>query len=74
MKSKQTSRLFRLSRSLKRLGRSVGRCNRKAIARQAVKDKVICSKVVKYLGDKIARVMKNVCQVDQFNITKQEFQ
>ena len=33
----------------------MGRCNRKAIARQAVKDKVICSKVVKYLGDKIAR-------------------
>ena len=61
MKSKQTSRLFRLSRSLKRLGRSVGRCNRKAIARQAVKDKVICSKVVKYLGDKIAREMKNMC-------------
>ena len=35
----------------------MGRCNRKAIARQAVKNKVICSKVVKYLGDKIAREM-----------------
>ena len=39
----------------------MGRCNRKAIARQAVKDKVICSKVVKYLGNKIAREMKEMC-------------
>ncbi len=39
MKKQQASRVFRPSRSLKRLGRSVGRCNRKSIALQAVVSK-----------------------------------
>lgn len=40
----------------------MGGRNREAIARQAVKDKVICSKVVEYLGKKvIAKEMKKMC-------------
>ncbi len=62
MKKQRASRVFRLSRSLKRLGRSVGRCNRKSIALQAVQDKRICMQVVKFLGTKShKRNLKNVC-------------
>ena len=41
-----------MSRSLKRMGKSVGRCNRNAIAKHAVSDKRICNKIVKLLGMK----------------------
>lgn len=37
----------------------MGGRNREAIARQAVKDKVICSKVVEYLGKKV--IAKEMC-------------
>lgn len=59
VKRKHDARVLKPSRSLKSLARSVGGRNREAIARQAVKDKVICSKVVEYLGKKV--IAKEMC-------------
>ena len=50
-----------MSRSLKRMGKSVGRCNRNAIAKHAVSDKRICNKMVKLLGRKVEKEMKEMC-------------
>lgn len=72
MKKKRTSREFRLSSSLRRLGRSVGRCNRKSIARQAVQDKEIRTKVIKYLGDIVAREMKKMCAKSTNSVLRQK--
>ena len=50
-----------MSRSLKRMGKSVGRCNKNAIAKHAVSDKRICNKMVKLLGRKVEKEMKEMC-------------
>ena len=71
MKNKQTSRVFRLSRSLRRLGRCVGRRNRWAIAGQAVKDERICNKVVKLLGKKVEKEMKKMFALSTRSILRQ---
>ena len=71
MKNKQTLHVFRVSRSLRRLGRCVGRRNRWAIAGQAVKDERICSKVVKLLGKKVEKEMKNICALSPRSILRQ---
>ncbi len=78
MKKQRASRVFRLSRSLKWLGRSVGRRNRKSIALQAVQDKRICMQVVKFLGQKITKEMKKMCAKSSNSILRsrnfQQFQ
>ena len=53
-------------RSLKRMGKSVGRCNRNAIAKHAVSDKRNATKIVKLLGKKVEKEMKEMYQLVQF--------
>ncbi len=50
----QRVRVQRLSRSLKKLGRSVGRRDRNSIARQAVR----------LVGKELAKELKQACSVD----------
>ena len=50
-----------LLRSLKKLGKSVGRANRSAIARQVVKDDRIRSRVIELLGVSMGKEMKKLC-------------
>lgn len=60
-KKNKKSRVFQITRSLKRLGRSLGCCYRNAIAKHAVNDKKICDRIVKLLGKKVQAEMKRMC-------------
>lgn len=61
LKGKKSSRVYKLSRSLKRIGRSVGRLKRESIAREAMKDERIRSKSVEILSKSLAKEMKRLC-------------
>ena len=56
-------RVNRLTRSLKRIGRSVGRQNRKSIARQVVADTVTRTHIVDQLGKVIDKEMRQMCSL-----------
>ena len=58
---KKRSRVYNLSRSLKRIGRSVGRLNRQSIAREAMKDERIRSKSIEILSKRLAKETKTLC-------------
>ena len=60
-KVKGKGRVRHLTRSLKRLGRSVGRRKRDAIARQAMGDQKIRTHVLTILGHEIQKEMKEMC-------------
>ena len=53
----------RLSRSLKGLGRSIGRRSRFSIARQSLKDKAIRKKLLEYIGTDIQKELTGMCTV-----------
>ena len=55
--------MHQLSGSLKRLGKSVGRKNRIAIAQQAFKDKLIHTKLVPLFGHLLSKELKSVCVI-----------
>ena len=58
---KGKGRVHHLTRSLKRLGRSLGRRKRDAIARQAMGDFKIRTPVLTILGCDIRKKMKRLC-------------
>ena len=60
----------RLTHSLKRLGRSVGRRDRASIARQVVTDRKLLKRTVPLIGKAMAREMKALCSVDANSILK----
>ena len=60
LKQKKSARVYQL-RSLKKLGRSVGRANRSAIARQVMKDDRIRTRVVELIGTHLGKEMKKLC-------------
>lgn len=62
--------MHRLSRSLKRLGRSVGCKNRVAIARQAFKDKLIRTKLIPLFGRLLSKELKSVCKVKTSSVLR----
>ena len=53
--------MYNVSRSLKKLGKSVGRANRASIARQVVKDERIQLKVINLLSTTLGKEMKKLC-------------
>ena len=55
--------MHQLSRSLKKLGKSVGRKNRVTIAQQAFKDKLIRTKLVPLFGRLLSKELKSVCAI-----------
>ena len=61
LKRKKSARVYQL-RSLKKLGKSVGRANRSAIARQVMKDDRIRSRVTELLGINMGKEMKKLHQ------------
>ena len=60
VKKQHKARVFQLTRSLKSLGRSVGRKNRPSIARQAMKDVKIRKKVIEIMGKELSKELKHV--------------
>lgn len=54
----------------KKLGKSVGRCSRRSIAHQVVKDQRIKDRVVELLGDKIRSEMKAMCSLSKASILR----
>ena len=65
-----SSRILPLTRSLKRLGRSVGRRNRGLIARQAINDSRIRVRIVDLLGKRMAKEMKAMCAMKTDSILR----
>ena len=63
VKKQSKARVFQLSRSLKSLGRSVGRRNRSSIARQVVKDNRIRKKVVERMGKLLSQELTNLASL-----------
>lgn len=63
IKRRNDYRVHRLSKSLKKLGRSVGFKNRAGIARQAFKDKLIRTKLIPLFGRLLSKEMRSVCSV-----------
>lgn len=63
VKKHSKARVFQLSRSLKSLGRSVGRRNRSSIARQAMKDSRIRKKVVERMGKLMSQELTNLASL-----------
>ena len=53
--------MYNVSRSLKKLSKSVGRANRASIARQVVKDERIRLKVINLLSATLGKEMKKLC-------------
>ena len=60
MKKQNKARVFKLTRSLKSLARSVGWRNRASIARQAMKDDKIQKKVVELMGKLLSKELSHV--------------
>lgn len=60
LKKKKSARVYQL-RSLKKLGRSVGRANRSAIARQVMRDDRIRTRVIELIGTHLRKEMKKLC-------------
>ena len=60
MKKQNRARVFNLTHSLKPLARSIGRRNRKAIARQAMKDAKIKKKVVELMGKVLSKELTHL--------------
>lgn len=69
-----TSSLLPLTSSLKRLGRSVGRRNRRSIARQAISDSRIRERIVDLLGKRMANEMKAMCSMKTDSILRKRNQ
>lgn len=61
VKRKNKSQVHTLSRSLTRLGCSMGRKNRRSIARQAINDSSIRKHCITYLGNLIRKEIKTIC-------------
>ena len=57
-------------RSLKKLGRSVGRANRSAIARQVVRDERIRTRVIELLGTHMGKEMKKLCTKEVMSVLR----
>ena len=57
-------------RSLKKLGRSVGRSNRSAIARQVVKDERIRTRVIELIGTHLGKEMKKLCTKEVMSVLR----
>ena len=63
VKKQSKARVFQLSRSLKSLGRSVGRKNRSGIERQVVKDSRIRKKVIECMGKLMSQELTNLASL-----------
>ena len=68
VKAKGKGRVHRLTRSLRRLGRSVGIRKRDAIARQAMGDKKIRGHILNILGRDIVKELKGMCSIKKQSI------
>ena len=70
MKAKGKGRVHRLTRSLRRLGRSVGIRKRDTIARQAMGDKKIRGHILNILGRDIVKELKGMCSIKKQSILR----
>ena len=70
-KVKGKGRVRHLTRSLKRLGRSVGRRKRDAITRQAMGDQKIRTHVLTILGREIRKEMKEMCATTKLSMLRE---
>lgn len=70
MKRKRTCRVDRLTSSLKRIGRSVGRRSRKSIALQCMKDGRIRTRILKVLGKYIQKEIATMCTLKKESILR----
>ena len=70
MKAKGRGRVHRLTSSLKRIGRSVGRRSRKSIALQSMKDSGIRRMVMKILAKDVRKELAALCTVRNASVMR----
>ncbi len=70
VKRKKLTEVCHLTRSLIKLGKSVGRKSRSSIARQVANDRRIKDRVVELLGGNIRREMKTLCSLREISIVR----
>ena len=63
---------MRLTLSLRKIGRSLGRRNKRSIAIQAVRHPRVCNHVVSLIGEKLAKEMKAMCAKKNNSILRQK--
>lgn len=63
VKKRSKARVFQCSRSLKWLGRSVGKRNQSSIARQAMKDRGIIKKVIELIGKLLSKELTHLASL-----------
>ena len=69
-KHKSKARVTHVSRSLKKLGKGVGRLNQTSIAREAMNDQRIRERILNVLGEKIWKEMKAMCSLMDISILR----
>lgn len=70
VKKGKTHRIHRLTRSLKSLGRSVGRRKRSSIVNLVIKDIVMRNRIIHKIGDILRKELKATCSVTNNSIFK----
>lgn len=61
VKRKTGCRIFNITDSLKKLGHGLSKKNRRGIARQVVRDKVMLSKAIGFISSKVKQEIKHMC-------------
>ena len=69
-KHKSKAHVTHVSRSLKKLGKGVGRINRSSIAREAMNDQRIRERILNILGEKIWKEKKAMCFLTDLSILR----
>ena len=70
MTKNSKQRLFRVTSSLKKIGRAVGRHSKAGIVNQVVKDKVMMRKLVVKMGKELKKELKLTCSHESKSLLK----
>ena len=70
MKQRAKAKVHHLSHSLKKLGRSIGRRNRRSIARQSMNDPKIKKRIIQLTGEHIRKEMKTMCGLGTISLLR----
>ena len=70
MKRKEAGKVYRLSSSLKRLGRSIARKNRRSISLQVMKDAAMRKRVLVILQKDLQRELESMCSLHHNSVLR----
>ena len=70
VKRQAKAEVHHLTRSLKKLGRSIGRRSRRSIARQCMNDSGIKRRIIQITGERIRKEMKTMCGLSSISLLR----